>query len=151
MSFESQFFKKSLSPSHEFNRFVYLPEAMPLYGPAFKNSRTNPFSIIVSLSKKRLSLLNSGRMVKNYPVGIGKMLTRTPVGNYFIVNREPDPGGPYGAMWLGLSKRHYGIHGTDNPASIGKSVSHGCIRMYNKDVLELASLVPNGTPVRIQR
>ncbi|MFY4773537.1 L,D-transpeptidase [Metabacillus sp. RGM 3146] len=124
---------------------------MPLYGPAFKNSRINPYSIIVSLSKKRLFLLKAGRIVKNYPVGIGKMLTRTPVGKYFIVNREPNPGEPYGEKWLGLSKPHYGIHGTDNPATIGKTVSHGCIRMYNKDVLELASLVPNGTAVKIQR
>jgi L,D-transpeptidase ErfK/SrfK len=67
-----------------------------------------------------------------------------------IVNREPNPGGPFGAMWLSLSKIHYGIHGTNNPSSIGKSVSHGCIRMYNHDVLELASLVPNGTRVSIR-
>lgn len=52
---------------------------------------------------------------------------------------------------MGLSKPHYGIHGTNNPSSIGKNVSHGCIRMYNRDVLELASKVPIGTKVVIHK
>lgn len=78
------------------------------------------------------------------------MLTQTPIGEFVIVNREPEPGGPYGAMWLSLSKYGYGIHGTNNPSSIGQSVSKGCIRMYNQDVLQLARIVPNGTRVIIQ-
>jgi lipoprotein-anchoring transpeptidase ErfK/SrfK len=53
-------------------------------------------------------------------------------------------------MWMGLNKKHYGIHGTFFPQSIGKMVSHGCIRMYNSDVLELARKVPIGTPVEIK-
>jgi lipoprotein-anchoring transpeptidase ErfK/SrfK len=52
-------------------------------------------------------------------------------------------------MWLGLSIPHVGIHGTNNPSSIGGFVSKGCIRMQNRDVLELAGLVPIGTPVSI--
>jgi lipoprotein-anchoring transpeptidase ErfK/SrfK len=78
------------------------------------------------------------------------MLTSTPSGTFSIINKAPNPGGPFGSMWLGLSKPHYGIHGTNNPASIGKNVSHGCIRMYNRDVNELARLVPIGTPVYIR-
>ena len=66
-----------------------------------------------------------------------------------IINKAPNPGGPCGAMWLGLSRPHYGIHGTDNPASIGKNVSKGCIRMHNNHVLELSKLVPIGTKVVI--
>ncbi|NQD52198.1 L,D-transpeptidase, partial [Bacillus altitudinis] len=62
-----------------------------------------------------------------------------------------NPGGPFGAYWLSLSKVHYGIHGTNNPSSIGKAVSRGCIRMYNQNVIELASIVPNGTPVTISQ
>ena len=69
----------------------------------------------------------------------------------YIVNRQPKPGGPFGAYWLSLSKIHYGIHGTNNPSSIGKAVSKGCIRMYNQDVTELAATVPNGTRVTIIR
>lgn len=52
-------------------------------------------------------------------------------------------------MWMSLSKEHYGIHGTNNPSSIGHAVSHGCIRMHNKDVEKLASIVPIGTQVII--
>ncbi|CAM3760916.1 L,D-transpeptidase family protein [Mesobacillus thioparans] len=121
-----------------------------IFIPGLPDPASIPYSISVSLSGKRLSLSRSGSLVKTYPVGIGKMLTQTPVGEFVIVNREPNPGGPYGVMWLSLSKLGYGIHGTNNPASIGKSVSKGCIRMHNKDVLELARQVPNGTKVIIR-
>lgn len=107
------------------------------------------YSIDVSVLKHTLTLLQDGRVVKRYPIGVGKMLTPTPVGTYTIVNKAPNPGGPFGVMWMGLSKPHYGIHGTNRPSSIGKDVSRGCIRMYNKDVLELSKLVPIGTPVHI--
>ncbi len=107
------------------------------------------YSITVNLSARRLILYRDGSLIKTYPVGIGKMLTPTPAGTFYIKTKSPNPGGPFGAMWLGLSIPHYGIHGTNNPASIGHIVSHGCIRMYNPDVLELAGLVPLGTPVRI--
>jgi L,D-transpeptidase ErfK/SrfK len=118
--------------------------------PNLPNPDTIPFSIHISISNKRLILKRNGQVVKGYPIAVGKIVTATPVGDFVIVNREPNPGGPFGAMWLSLSKIHYGIHGTNNPSSIGKSVSLGCIRMYNHDVLELASLVPNGTKVLIR-
>jgi lipoprotein-anchoring transpeptidase ErfK/SrfK len=107
------------------------------------------YSIQVSLANRRLSLFRDGQFVNSYPIGIGKILTATPTGTYRIINKHPNPGGPFGVMWMGLSRPHYGIHGTNNPASIGKLVSHGCIRMYNRDVLELARIVPIGTPVTI--
>ena len=108
-----------------------------------------PFWIDVSTNKRQLKLFRDGKLIKTYPVGIGKMLTPTPTGTYTIINKQPNPGGPFGVMWLGLSKPHYGIHGTNKPSSIGKRVSKGCIRMHNKDVLELASKVPVGTRVVI--
>jgi len=108
------------------------------------------YRIIVDLSDKRLYLLDGNVVVRGFPVGIGKMLTQTPVGEYTIVNKQRNPGGPFGAFWMGLSKPSYGIHGTNNPASIGHEVSHGCIRMYNQDVLALSSLVPIGTRVTIR-
>ncbi len=107
------------------------------------------YSINVNVSTRRLTLYRDGNVVKDYPVGIGKMLTPTPTGTYSIINKAPNPGGPFGVMWMGLSRPHYGIHGTNNPSSIGKIVSHGCIRMFNADVRQLASLVPIGTPVTI--
>lgn len=107
------------------------------------------YSIRISLSARRLTLFQDGRIISTYPVGVGKMVTPTPAGVFSIATKRPNPGGPFGVMWLGLSVQHYGIHGTNNPASIGGYVSHGCIRMYNRDVLQLASLVPIGTPVTI--
>lgn len=118
--------------------------------PGIPDPDSIPYSIEISISLKRLTLLMKGQIMKQYPIAVGKMVTATPVGDFVIVNREPNPGGPFGVMWLSLSKIHYGIHGTNNPASIGKAVSHGCIRMYNEDIMELASLVPNGTRVSIR-
>ena len=108
------------------------------------------YRIIVDLSDRQLYLLDNNIVVRGFPIGIGAMLTQTPKGEYTIMNKQANPGGPYGAFWMGLSKPHYGIHGTNNPASIGQLVSHGCIRMYNKDVLELSKIVPVGTRVTIR-
>lgn len=118
--------------------------------PGLPDPDTIPYTIIVHKGRRTLTLLANGVTQKTYPIAVGKMLTETPVGTFVIVNREPNPGGPYGAMWLSLSKSGYGIHGTNNPASIGHAVSRGCIRMHNNDVLELAQIVPNGTRVMIQ-
>ncbi|BAU26816.1 L,D-transpeptidase-like protein [Aneurinibacillus soli] len=108
------------------------------------------YSIIVSLQQRQLHLLQDSKVIRSYPVGLGKILTATPLGVYTIINKAPNPGGPFGAMWMGLSRPHYGIHGTNAPWSIGHLVSHGCIRMYNNDVLQLAAIVPIGTQVTIR-
>jgi L,D-transpeptidase ErfK/SrfK len=118
--------------------------------PGLPEPSTIPYVIQVSLGQRKLTLLKNGVINKTYPIAVGKMLTQTPLGEYVIVNREPNPGGPFGVMWLSLSRRGYGIHGTNNPSSIGKAISHGCIRMHNHHVLELAHLVPNGTRVIIK-
>jgi lipoprotein-anchoring transpeptidase ErfK/SrfK len=108
-----------------------------------------PYVIYISTARKRLALMKDGTVIKRYPIGVGKMLTPTPTGTYTIINKAPNPGGPFGVMWMGLSRPHYGIHGTDNPASIGKNVSKGCVRMHNSHVLELSKIVPIGTKVVI--
>jgi lipoprotein-anchoring transpeptidase ErfK/SrfK len=107
--------------------------------------------IDVSTSQHQLKLFDGNRLIKAYPIAVGKILTPTPSGTYTIINKQRNPGGPFGVLWMGLSKPHYGIHGTNNPASIGKNVSHGCIRMFNHDVLELSSRVPIGTRVFIHK
>lgn len=106
--------------------------------------------IIVNLSDRKLYLLDNDTVLREFPVGIGRMMTATPEGEFTIVNKQANPGGPFGAFWMGLSKPHYGIHGTNDPSSIGRQVSRGCIRMLNPDVLELSSLVPVGTRVTIR-
>jgi L,D-transpeptidase ErfK/SrfK len=119
--------------------------------PGLPEPNTIPYSIQISISKRRLSLYKNGKLVKIFPIAVGKMLTNTPTGEFVIVNRQYNPGGPFGVLWLSLSKQGYGIHGTNNPSSIGKAVSHGCVRMYNRDVMQLAEMVPNGTRVSINR
>ncbi|WP_168123149.1 L,D-transpeptidase [Paenibacillus sp. HB172176] len=108
------------------------------------------YRIIIDLSDRMLYLLDDNTVIHSYPVGIGRMVTQTPIGEFTIVNKQAWPGGPFGAFWMGLSKPHYGIHGTNDPSSIGHLVSHGCIRMYNEDVLALSRLVPVGTRVTIR-
>lgn len=108
------------------------------------------YRIIVDLSDRMLHLLDGDTVVRSFPVGIGTMLTQTPTGEYTIVNKQLNPGGPFGVLWMGLSRPHYGIHGTNDPASIGHLVSHGCIRMYNEDVVALSRLVPINTRVTIR-
>ena len=109
----------------------------------------SPVRITISIAAKTLSLYRQGRFVKSYPVATGKPATPTPRGTFTIVNKQINPGGPFGTRWMGLSEPHYGIHGTNNPASIGTAASNGCIRMYNQDVNELFNQVPVGTVVNI--
>jgi lipoprotein-anchoring transpeptidase ErfK/SrfK len=82
---------------------------------------------------------------------VGKPSTPTPKGTFKIVEKAINPGGPFGARWLGLNEPYgdYGIHGTNMPGLIGRDVSNGCVRMYNKDVIELSNIIPIGTVVRI--
>ncbi len=125
--------------------------------------------IVIDKSENRLRLYENGKLVKTYPVGTGRSEELTPEGRFSIVNKivnpswtDPDtgkttpggvPGNPLGSRWLGLSiggGSKYGIHGTNNPASVGGHVSSGCVRMYNQDVEELFRTVPIGTQVVIQ-
>ncbi|MPQ32976.1 L,D-transpeptidase [Clostridium estertheticum] len=109
------------------------------------------YNIIVNVDAKKLNLFKAGKLFKTYPIATGKITTPTPKGNFKIINKASNPGGPFGARWLGLNVPggDYGIHGTNNQSSIGKSVSNGCIRTYNSNIIELYNLVPVGTPVKI--
>lgn len=109
------------------------------------------YRIAVDVDQRILTLRRDQALVKRYPVAVGRPETPTPTGDWVITEKVVNPGGPFGARWMRISVPWggYGIHGTDNPASIGTAASHGCIRMYNEDVIELYNLVPVGTPVRI--
>ncbi|WP_431030493.1 L,D-transpeptidase family protein [Lysinibacillus sp. LZ02] len=121
----------------------------PIEIPGFPDPSTLPYHIDISINKRTLRLFKNNVLQKQYPIAVGKMLNRTPVGNFIIINKAPNPGGPFGTMWMSLSKEHYGIHGTNNPSSIGQAVSRGCVRMHNHDVEELARIIPIGTSVSI--
>lgn len=109
----------------------------------------SPFEIVINISAKRLTVYRNGSIYREYIVATGKPSTPTPTGVFEIVNKEIDPGGPYGTRWLGLSAKGYGIHGTNDPQSIGTAASNGCIRMYNEDIESLFAITSVGTVVRI--
>lgn len=117
--------------------------------PGLPSPESSPYRIDISINNRRLQLFKNGVLQKTYPIAVGRMLHSTPVGQYIIINKAPNPGGPFGTMWMSLSKEHYGIHGTNDPSSIGKAVSKGCVRMFNKDVEELSRIIPIGTLVSI--
>lgn len=119
--------------------------------------------VVVSIPDRKLAVLEQdGTVVKVYRVAVGAGVSPSPTGEFTVVNRVVDPtyyhegqvvppgdGNPVGPRWIGLSRAHYAIHGTNAPGSIGKATSHGCIRMRNADVRELFALVQVGDPVEI--
>lgn len=110
------------------------------------------YSILIQIDEKKLYLLQDGKLVKKYTVATGKRGDPSPIGDWVIVNKYVKEGKAFGARWLGLNVSWgiYGIHGTNDEGTIGGSVSHGCIRMHNRDIKELFNLVPVGTPVAIR-
>jgi len=109
------------------------------------------FTIDVYPAQHRLIVWKQGKKVKKYLVAVGNPSTPTPVGEYKIVYKGKDWGPSFGPRWLGLNVPWgiYGIHGTNKPHSIGQHLSHGCIRMNNRDVVELFEMIPLGTKVTI--
>ncbi len=119
-------------------------------------------TIVVSLEDHKLALLEDGQVMKVYTVAVGKPSSPSPVGSFTIARRVKNPtyshdgviipAGPHnpvGTRWMGLSARGYGIHGTNEPKSIGKASSHGCIRMAKADLEELYPLVSVGDTVEL--
>ena len=106
--------------------------------------------IVVDTGTLTLTVLVDGQPFKSFPVAIGKRETPSPIGSWTVVEKGRWTGG-FGTRWLGLDVPYgkYGIHGTNKPWSIGRMESHGCIRMYNRDVEVLYSWVKPGTPVNI--
>ncbi|HEX2924971.1 MAG TPA: L,D-transpeptidase family protein [Ruminiclostridium sp.] len=107
--------------------------------------------ILVHIDEKTLYLFENEKCIKKYPIASGKPGWPSPIGEWKIVEKS-QWGKGFGGRWLGLNVRwgNYGIHGTQDEASIGRPASHGCIRMYNKDIKELYDIVPMGTAVVIR-
>jgi lipoprotein-anchoring transpeptidase ErfK/SrfK len=118
--------------------------------------------IVVSLEDRKLALVEDGQVKKVYTVAVGKPSTPSPTGTFTIERRVsnptyhhggktvlPGPGNPVGTRWMGLSIHGYGIHGTNEPKSIGKAASHGCIRMAKADLEEFYELVEVGDSVEL--
>jgi len=106
----------------------------------------------------------AGKVIAQYPATVGSEHDPLPIGDWTVTGHQtrsgvflypklfwdadssdtkakipPGPNNPVGLVWIGLSKEHYGIHGTPEPGAIGHSESHGCIRLTNWDALELAA------------
>jgi lipoprotein-anchoring transpeptidase ErfK/SrfK len=118
--------------------------------------------IVVSISRRRLVLYRSGRVVLRATVAVGSPSTPTPTGRYYVNQRlvPTDTGGPFGPGALGISAFSnvltgwtqggpIAIHGTDEPWSIGHDVSNGCIRLPNATLLRVFKVAVAGTPVII--
>lgn len=123
--------------------------------------------LLVNKTKNYLFVYLNGNVVYTFRIATGKNNSLTPEGTYRIITKVKEPwylpknipGGdknnPLGTRWLGLSVPEtggykYGIHGTNNPYSIGSHVSLGCIRMHNRDVEWLYRHIPLNTPVIIK-
>lgn len=66
------------------------------------------------------------------------------------VTIKPGPNNPIGVLWMGLSKKHFGIHGTANPATVGHTETNGCVHLTNWDAMKLSSIASAGTPVEVR-
>ncbi|MBW5445107.1 L,D-transpeptidase family protein [Cohnella sp. CFH 77786] len=112
-----------------------------------------PMQILVDKTNHRLAVVSGNVLVRNYAVGLGG--DKTPEGRFVISEKVRDPNGKpagvFGSRGMTLSDTRYGIHGTNEPDSIGKDESQGCIRMAKDDIEELYDLVPMGTPVTITK
>jgi lipoprotein-anchoring transpeptidase ErfK/SrfK len=122
--------------------------------------------------KQVLAYDDSGVLIAAYPASIGSSDTPSPSGlvsverialnpgytynpkinfqqgeNNKVLTLQPGPNGPVGTVWIALSKPTYGIHGTPEPSKIGKTQSHGCIRLTNWDATELAKMASAGVTV----
>jgi lipoprotein-anchoring transpeptidase ErfK/SrfK len=129
--------------------------------------------VVISKSKRTVTAFGFGdKLLAQYPATVGGEHDPLPIGNWKIVGivhnpwfnwdpvhfwnvdpkeaaekLPPGPNNPVGLVWMGLSKTHYGIHGTEDPGQVRHGVSYGCIRLTNWDVVDLSHMVINGTPV----
>ena len=125
--------------------------------------RSNTYRIHVDLEARTLSLLDGETVVVETTVAVGSDENPTPAGTYFVTDLVDtgDPAGAYGPFAFGLSGHsetlsefgggdgQLGIHGTNDPSSIGQAVSHGCVRVPNETIADMVDLVPLGTPVTV--
>jgi lipoprotein-anchoring transpeptidase ErfK/SrfK len=124
---------------------------------------SNPYSVDIALAEHRLVVRNGDTVVVDAAIGVGTASTPTPGGKYYLKEllQPPDPDGAYGPYAYGLSGFSnvlddfnggdgvIGIHGTNEPEAIGTDVSHGCIRVDNATITQMAGILPLGTPVHI--
>ncbi len=122
------------------------------------------YRVTVDLATRRVTVTDGTRVVLSTPAAVGTPSTPTPSGHTYLweLVRPGDPSGPYGPYIFGLAMfsdayatfnggdAQIGMHGQDEPGSIGRAASHGCIRLPNPVISRLAAMLPLGTPVTIR-
>jgi lipoprotein-anchoring transpeptidase ErfK/SrfK len=125
-------------------------------------------TLTLKLKERKVYVYKGGAVVAKYPVAVGKKGWETPTGEWYVMEKITNPGwtsfknsstvispgakSPLGERWIGFwtdGKDMIGFHGTPDPSSVGKAISHGCVRMYDKDVKALFPLVKIGTTVKV--
>jgi L,D-transpeptidase ErfK/SrfK len=140
------------------------PAAAPSVMPA---PQADNLRLVLKRSQRRVFVYKNDKVINSYPVAVGKPGWETPLGEFKVLTMElnpifksfksgrvipPGPDNPLGVRWIGIwtdGATQLGFHGTNEPELIGQAVSHGCIRMMNKDVVKLYAQVKNGTPVQV--
>ena len=151
-----------------FEKIINKPALPLIKDNIFNQPIGEEIHLVVRLGEKRVYLYQGKNSITSYPIAVGKPGYETPQGSFNIFSREVDPtfknfktgaiippgkNNPLGNRWIGVwsdGKTQIGFHGTNRPQSIGKAVSHGCIRMHNKDVMALYEKVKIGTLVRVE-
>ena len=140
-----------------FSRIPAVGQNPPTAAPV-RNSRV----VVVSIADRKLAVTEGGNVLAQFQVAVGARVSPSPLGQFTIVTRVANPtyyhhgsviptgkDNPVGTRWIGLSKKGYGIHGTNAPRSIGRAASHGCIRLRNRDMEKLFTMVQVGDLVQI--
>jgi len=124
--------------------------------------------LVLVLGERRVYAYQEDKVLASYPVAVGKKGWETPTGNFKVIQKVKDPvwqnpwngkiipaslNGPIGIRWIGFwtdGKNTIGFHGTPGEHLLGQAVSHGCVRMKNKDVVALFEMIESGTPVIVK-
>jgi len=148
---------------------LVLAVAASALGQNAQNTKSVPTShrprrhVLVSIPDRKLAVLEDGKVIHTFPVAVGAAVSPSPTGEFQIVSRVANPtyyhpgvvippgsDNPVGPRWVGLNQKGYGIHGTNEPRSIGKAASHGCLRMRNRDIERFFRMVSVGDTVEIR-
>lgn len=144
---------------------LFLAAAVPSFAQIAKPTGSDRIRrvVVVSIPDRKLAVLEDGDVIASFPIAVGAPESPSPTGEFQIVSRVANPtyyrpgtvipsgkDNPVGTRWIGLSQKGYGIHGTNAPKSVGHAASHGCIRLRNRDVERLFSLLQVGDVVQIR-
>ena len=150
--------------AHQILAVLALAAAIPCWaqsdGPAEGGQRDR--MVLVSLVDRKLAVIDNGVVIATFQVAVGAKVSPSPSGEFTVVSRVTNPtyyhrgtvipsgqNNPVGTRWVGLNLKGYGIHGTNAPGSIGHAASHGCIRLRNRDMERLFTMLRIGDVVQI--